>query len=103
MTFRLSIPGRDDFKTSPAANPAIPLIQTEPISRLAALAGLRDSIEASRLTAELLAAAMHRCDSFNDDEAAREEMRRDCMALPSRLQGDLLEHFHVNHGNRSAP
>lgn len=46
-----------------------------------------------RITDDLLRAAMRRCDQFGDDEAAREQMRRDCLALPVDLQAELLAHF----------
>ena len=51
------------------------------------------SLTAHRLAKELIAAAMRRCDQFNDGEAARAEMRQQCLELPPHLQRDLLEHF----------
>ena len=36
---------------------------------------------------------MRECDSHGDGEAARLEMRGDCLALPIHLQQDLLNHF----------
>lgn len=50
-------------------------------------------LEAQNLTARLIAAALRRCDEFNDSEAAREEMRQDCLATPPHLRQDLLDHF----------
>jgi hypothetical protein len=93
MTFKLRIPGRDEFEPAVAANSANPLIQTEPISRLAGLADITASIEARQLAAELIAAAMRRCDQFGDDEAKRAQMRSDCLETPPHLQADLLQHF----------
>ena len=49
--------------------------------------------ESSRLTARLMAAAMRRCDDFNDSEAARQAMRQDVLATPLHLRQDLLDHF----------
>ncbi|MDR6535592.1 hypothetical protein [Variovorax soli] len=49
--------------------------------------------EERQVTADLLAAAMRVCDRHDDGEEAREEMRRDCLALHIVLQRDLLEHF----------
>ena len=46
-----------------------------------------------RVTADLLKAAMKVCDKHGDGEAAREEMRQQCMELPPHLQADLLHHF----------
>ena len=51
------------------------------------------SLTAHRLARELIAAAMRRCDQFNDSEVARAEMRQQCLELPPHLQRDLLEHF----------
>lgn len=48
-----------------------------------------------RLTGDLLKAAMHRCDEYGDSEAARAEMRRQCLALTPLHQLDLLNHFRV--------
>ncbi len=50
-------------------------------------------LEAQRLTARLIVAAMRRCDQFNDSAAARQEMRRDVLDTPAHLQADLLAHF----------
>lgn len=44
-------------------------------------------------TSMLIAAAMRRCDEFNDGEQARAEMRQQCLELPPHLQADLLDHF----------
>ena len=50
-------------------------------------------VEARKTTIELIAAAMRVCDQHNDSEAARKEMRQDCLRLPPHLQKDLLDHF----------
>jgi len=59
------------------------------------------ALTAQRIAAQLIAAAMLRCDECNDGEAARQEMREQCLALPTRLQIDLLAHFRNAHGKRS--
>lgn len=41
----------------------------------------------------LIAAAMRACDHHDDGPAAREQMRRDCLATPHQLRADLLAHF----------
>jgi hypothetical protein len=46
-----------------------------------------------RIKADLIRAAMKVCDQFNDNEAARADMRRQCLELPPHLQADLLDHF----------
>ena len=110
MRFRLSIPGRDDIATATAANPANPLIPALPISRLAELAANEVSIlpteagaatgfvapseaSARATTGQLIRAAMKVCIRHGDNDAARQEMREQCLALPPHLQADLLEHF----------
>lgn len=50
-------------------------------------------LESSRVTARLLDAAMRRCDEFNDNDAAREQMRQDVLSTPLHLRADLLDHF----------
>jgi hypothetical protein len=49
--------------------------------------------EKTELAEELIAAAMRRCDEFNDSDQAREEMRQQCMELSPAMQADLLAHF----------
>lgn len=51
------------------------------------------ALTAHRIAAELIRAAMRRCDQFKDDEASRQAMRDDCLALPVHLHADLLNHF----------
>ncbi len=121
MKFKLHIRGRDDLETAPVANLANPLIQALPISGLAGLAeaevcnsaqhfalpgcaGLaaamsdkqerrNTELEAQRFTESLLAAAMRCCDHHKDSDAAREQMRLDCLNTPLHLRADLLDHF----------
>lgn len=50
-------------------------------------------VQTSLITSQLLNAAMRVCDRYNDSEAAREEMRLDCLSLPPHLQQDLLDYF----------
>lgn len=45
------------------------------------------------LADELLRAAMLACDHWGDSEAARRQMRDECLALSPHLRGDLLDHF----------
>lgn len=49
--------------------------------------------ESQAITKALLKAAARRCDYFGDGPAAREQMRRDCLATPLHLHADLLDHF----------
>ena len=44
-------------------------------------------------TAALIVAAMRVCDRHNDSDAAREEMRADCLNTPAHLRADLLAYF----------
>ncbi len=49
--------------------------------------------ENTQLASDLIEAAMRRCDEFNDDESARQQMRDDCLSLSPAMQADLLAHF----------
>lgn len=44
-------------------------------------------------TVTLIEAAMKVCERHGDGEAARADMRHQCLELPPHLQADLLEHF----------
>ncbi len=50
-------------------------------------------LDAHATTTALIEAAMRACDHHGDGDAAREQMRRDCLDTPPHLQQDLLEHF----------
>lgn len=45
------------------------------------------------LDTRLMAAAMRRCDEFNDSEKARQEMREQVAEIPPHLRQDLLDYF----------
>lgn len=51
----------------------------------------RRGLTRHRLEKDLLIAAMQVCDLHGDGDAAREAMRRDCLATPDDLKSDLLE------------
>ena len=70
---------------------AVPEVQ-EPLSTVLSV-GVGASFENRILALDLIAAAMKVCDRHGDNEAAREEMRQQCLELSPRLQADLLEHF----------
>lgn len=55
--------------------------------------GIWAVFENTQLAYDLIEAAMKICDQHGDDEAARAEMRQQCMELPAHLQQDLLDHF----------
>lgn len=42
---------------------------------------------------ELIEAAMRACDAHGDGEAAREQMRIECLEIPPNLRADLLDYF----------
>jgi hypothetical protein len=50
-------------------------------------------VESSRITAQLMEAAMRRCNQFNDSEMARQAMREQVLEVPPRLRKDLLDYF----------
>jgi len=56
-------------------------------------AGVWAVFENTQLASDLIFAAMHRCDQFNDSDKARSDMRQQCLELPPHLQADLLDHF----------
>lgn len=58
-------------------------------------------LESDHLTQQLLQAAMRVCRDWGDGQAAREQMRQDCLDTPPRLRADLLAHF--KNTNRSNP
>jgi hypothetical protein len=68
----------------------------ESLSTVSSVGG-RASFENRILALDLIAAAMKVCDRYGDSEAAREEMRQQCLELPPHLQADLLEHFTGRH------
>lgn len=47
---------------------------------------------------DLLKAAMRACDHHSDGEAARADMRADCLATPTHQRLDLLHHFEQTYG-----
>lgn len=49
--------------------------------------------ENTQLASDLIEAAMKVCDSHGDGEAARQEMRQQCLELSPAMQLDLLQHF----------
>lgn len=66
--------------------------------------------ENTQLASDLLEAAMKVCDLHGDGEAAREQMRLDCLELSPEMRLDLLQHFQGKpvhfvtiHGPTAAP
>lgn len=51
---------------------------------------IRLVLEAKHTTRQLLHAAMRACDHWGDNQAAREQMRQDCLNTPPHLRADLL-------------
>lgn len=84
---------------------AVPAGRLSPAQRadvIANKAELVDFLQAARATAaELLKAALLACDHWGDSEAARQQMRDECLALPPHLQAGLIEHFRQTYGARS--
>jgi hypothetical protein len=56
----------------------------------------------STMLDELLAAATRACDFHNDSEAARAEMRLQCLKIPPHLRADLVQHFIQVYGSVEA-
>lgn len=57
--------------------------------------------ESSRLTHQLLLAAMRACDHHGDGPEAREQMRQDCLNTPPHLRADLLDYFRKTYEERN--
>lgn len=80
---------------------AVPAGRLTPEQRTRVLENKPDLIQYLRdahgTTERLLAAAMLVCDRHGDDEASRQAMRDECLALPAHLQADLLDHFESRH------
>jgi hypothetical protein len=49
--------------------------------------------EKTALAEELIAAALKRCDQFNDNDQARADMVQQVLELSPAMQADLLAHF----------
>lgn len=75
----------------------VPVGALSPAQRSAVLTHKPDLItyllESSRITRPLLAAAMRRCDQFNDTEKARQDMWQQVLETPTHLRQDLLDHL----------
>ena len=76
----------------------VPPPAAQPLAELATVATLAISQAADEesfdlLAARLMAAAMRRCDQFNDSDKARQDMREQVLETPPRLRQDLLDHF----------
>ena len=73
----------------------VPPPAAQPLAELATLAISHPADEESfdLLAARLMAAAMRRCDQFNDGEKARQDMREQVLETPPHLRQDLLDHF----------
>ena len=76
---------------------AVPAGRLNPAQRAAILTHKRELItyliETSRITARLLAAAMRRCDHFNDSDKARQDMREQVLEIPPHQRQELLDYF----------
>lgn len=76
----------------------VPPPAAQPLAELATVATLAISQPAKEkafdlLAARLMAAAMRRCDQFNDGDKARQDMREQVLETPPHLRQDLLDHF----------
>lgn len=89
--------GIEPSVTPDQAGIVVPAGKLSPSQRAAVLTHKPDLIayllESSRITVQLLEAAMRRCDQFNDGEKARQDMREQVLETPPHLRQDLLGHF----------
>lgn len=60
-------------------------------------------LESNQLTRQLLQATMRACNHWGDSQAAREQMRQQCLDTPPHLRADLLQHLRSTYpgGNAS--
>lgn len=63
---------------------------------------IRLVLEADQITRQLLQAAMHACRHWGDNQAAREQMRQDCISTPPHLRPDLLAHLRTTYQGRKS-
>ena len=66
--------------------------QADQVSTVSSV-GCRTVSENLQLPFALLEAAMKVCDQHGDSDAAKKEMREQCLAMRPNLQQDLLDHF----------
>ena len=76
----------------------VPPPAAQPLAELATIATLAisqptDVVTFDLMAARLMAAAMRRCDQFNDSDKARQDMRDQVLETPQNLRQDLLDHF----------
>ena len=75
----------------------VPAGKLSPSQRAAVLTHKPDLIaywlESSRITVQLLEAAMRRCDERPDSDKARQDMREEILGTPPHLRPDLLDYF----------
>ena len=88
--FTVSLVDNDRLAVSPASTLDDTQRKLLRANKAAIVAALR---EANSITIDLIAAAMRVCDHHRDSEAARADMRRQCLATPAHLQADLLDYF----------
>jgi len=67
-------------------------VETSTPSSVAEIAIVAVATESPSMTA-LLNAAMHASDYWGDGEAARQDMREQCLAVPHNQLKDLIKHF----------
>ena len=76
----------------------VPPPAAQPLAELATIATLAisqptDVVTFDLMAARLMAAAMRRCDQFNDSDKARQDWQRDIADTPPELRADLYQHL----------
>lgn len=86
---------------------AVPAGRLNPAQRAAIVAHKRELIacliETSRITNRLLAAAMRRCDQFNDSDKARQDMREQVLEIPPHDRQEWLDYFTAQTQQKAQP
>ena len=96
--FSVSLVDNDRLAVSPASTLHDTQRELLRANKAEIVALLRD---AKATTDALVKAAMRACDHWGDTTAARQEMRRECLATPLHLQADLLNHFKKTYSQKS--
>ena len=88
-------------------NLAVPAGRLSPEQRALVLANKAELVQflldAHETTVALIESAMRACDHFGDGDAARNDMRRQCLNTPIHVRADLLDHFNHTYPQNHKP
>lgn len=94
-------PGGGDAQTRMDKGvPSVPKVPSQKYKGACKSRNTEAELVAEREMRRLLAAAMCACDHWGDSDEARQEMKRQCLEVPSHLREELREHFEHNYPGR---